>query len=117
MLLVLPGEPVAKFGVCLGESQLDASGRPLSPTEFKLSGHLPVARADIISNVQDTLDLWLGFERTAAAVSVAMAISMDPTLGGTVEWCVTTVVDRYAPIEWNDIMYMGARFLWDVSAR
>jgi hypothetical protein len=117
-LLVIPRAPVAKIGVCLGEGILDASGRPLSPTEFTLAGALVVAHADIIQNVQQALDIWLGFENIPnTAVSVAMAIAMDPTLGGTVEWCETTIIDGYGPIEWNGASYFGARIHWSVSAR
>jgi hypothetical protein len=116
-LLVIPKAPVSNFAVCLGESQLDAGGRPLSPTEFVIAGHLVIARADTVSNVQDNLDQWLGFERTGSIVSVAMAIAMDPTLGGTVEWCETKIIDGYGPIEWAGAMYFGARFNWEVSAR
>jgi hypothetical protein len=114
---VIPRSPVSKFAVCLGESHLDAGGRPLSPTEFTLAGHLIVARADTVSNVQDNLDQWLGFENVAGTVSVAMAIAMDPTLGGTVEWCETTIIDNYGPIDVAGAMYFGARFNWEVSAR
>lgn len=119
MLLVIPRAPVAKIGVCLGEGQLDHNGRPLSPTEFTLSGALVVARADTVANVQDNLDAWLGFENipVTGPVSVAMAIAMDPTLGGTVEWCETIIVDGYGPIEWSGVMYFGARLRWEVSAR
>jgi hypothetical protein len=117
MLLVIPGSTPAKFGITLGEGILDAGGRPLSPTEFSVKGHLVVAKSDIISNVQDNLDKWLGFERTASIVSVAMAIAMDPTLGGTVEWCETTTIGSYSPIEWNGATYFGASFVFEVSAR
>jgi hypothetical protein len=117
MFLVMPGNPISKIGVCLGEGLLDAGGRPVSPTEFTIRAHLIVARADVIANVQDNLDTWLGFERTATAVSVGMAIAMDPTLGGTVEWCECTTEDSYAPIEIAGIMYFGARLNMNVSAR
>jgi hypothetical protein len=117
MLLVLPVRPIANFAVCLGEGQLDASGRPLSPTEFTLKGALVVAKADTISNVQDYLDQWCGFESTSSTVSVAMAIAKDPTLGGTVEWCETRMIESYGPIEWSGAMYFGASFVWEVSAR
>ena len=119
MLLVIPKAPVARVGVCLGEGLLDHAGRPMSPTEFTIAGHLVVARADTMANVQDNLDEWLGFENIPGTgpVSVAMAVAMDPTLGGTVEWCETTIVDGYGPIEWAGAMYFGARINWDVSAR
>lgn len=119
MLLVIPRPPVTKVGVCLGEGILDASGRPLSPTEFTISGYLVVAKADTMVNVQDNLDAWLGFENipVTGPVSVAMAIAIDPTLGGTVEWCETTIIDGYGPIEWAGAQYFGARINWSVSAR
>lgn len=117
MLLVFPRPPAVKFGICLGEGQLDALGIPLSPTEFSLKGALIVAKADNMSNVQDYLDQWLGFQRTATTVTVAMAIAMDPTLGGTVEFCETKIVSSYGPIDWAGAQYFGASFEWEVSAR
>lgn len=117
MLLVIPRQPVAKFAVCMGEGIIEPDGKPMSPTEFTISGFLAVARADTMANVQDNLDVWLGSLHTAASVSVEQAIAADPTLGGTVEWCNTTVVDGYGPIDWAGSMYFGARFNWNVSAR
>ena len=117
MLLVIPRPPVAKFAVCMGEDVIEADGKPMSPTEFTISGFLAVARADTMVNVQDNLDVWLGSLHTSTSVSVEQAIAMDQSLGGTVEWCVTTIVDGYGPIEWAGAMYFGARFNWNVSAR
>ncbi len=117
MLLIIPRPPAAKFGITLGEGQLDASGRPLSPTEFTLKGALIISKADTVVNVQDNLDAWLGYQRTASVVSVAMAIAMDPTLGGTVEWCETKLISHYGPIEWSGAHYFGASFDFEVSAR
>jgi hypothetical protein len=117
MLLVIPRPPVARFAVCMGESVIEPDGKPMSPVEFTISGFLAIARADTVANVQDNLDIWLGTLNTATSVSVEQAIAMDPTLGGTVEWCITTIVDGYGPIEWAGAMYFGARFNWHVSAR
>ena len=117
MLLVFPRPPAVKFGITLGEGQLDAGGRPLSPTEFTFKGALVVAKADLMSNVQDYLDQWLGFANTTTNVTVAMAIAMDPTLGGAVEFCETRIVSGYGPIDWGGVQYFGATFEWEVSAR
>jgi hypothetical protein len=117
MFLVVPTRPVAKFDVCLGAGLLDGSGRPVTPTEFTLKGILPVSRGDTISNVQDTLDQWCGYQAIASTVPVAMAVDTDPTLGGAVEWCIVTSIDSYGPIEWAGVSYMGATFLFSVSAR
>lgn len=114
---MIPGQPVAKFDVCLGAGLLDAFGDPLSPTEFSIRGHLIVSRANTISIVQDDLDQWLGYVRTANTVSVAMAIDMDPTLGGLVEWCIPTIEDGYGPIDVAGATYFGARLNLSVSAR
>lgn len=117
MFLVVPGSPIAKFDVCLGEGILAPDGRPMAPSEFKLRGLLVVGRGDITPNTQDYLDQWLGFQRTATSVSIGMAISMDPTLGGTVEWCEACTEDNYGPIEWSGTTYFGARLLLEVSSR
>jgi hypothetical protein len=117
MFLVLPTRPVAKFDVTMGAGLLDGSGRPLTPTEFTLRGILPVSRGDTISNVQDTLDQWCGYQSTASVVPVAMAIDMDISLGGTVEWCIATMITDYGPISWAGVEYFGATFQFDVSAR
>jgi hypothetical protein len=117
MLLVIPRAPVAKFDVCLGGGLIAADGLPMSPTEFTLAGFLVIAKADTVSNVQDNLDAWLGSIATSGQVSVQQAIEMDPTLGGTVEWCETMLVDSYGPIEWSGAQYFGARFHWNVSVR
>lgn len=117
MLLVFPRPPVSKFDICLGGGVIEADGNPMSPTEFQLKGALVVAKADIDSNVQDYLDQWLGSVRTASTVTVAQAIEMDPTLGGLVEWCITTIISSYGPIEWSGAKYFGASFEWGVSAR
>jgi hypothetical protein len=115
--LVLPTRPIAKYDVCLGAGILDGSGNPMSPTDFTFRGILPVSKADTISNVQDYLDPWCGYQNTASTVSIAMALDLNPTLGGLVEWCNTTVVDSYGPIEWAGVEYFGASFIFEVSAR
>ena len=117
MFLMLPTRPAARFDVCLGAGLLDGSGRPMTPTEFTLKGIMPVSRGDTISNVQDTLDQWCGYQSTATVVPVAMAIDMDPTLGGAVEWCCATMIDSYGPVEWSGVEYFGATFTFEVSAR
>lgn len=117
MFLVAPAKPVTKVDVCLGAGLLDNLGEPITPTEFNIQGVLVIARADTVSNVQDNLDQWLGYERSEETVSIAMAIDMDPTLGGLVEWCIPTVIDSYGPIEWSGVMYFGARMNLNISMR
>jgi hypothetical protein len=117
MFLVLPTRPAARFDVCMGAGLVDGSGRPVTPTEFTLKGILPISRGDTISNVQDTLDQWCGYQSTPSVVPVAMAIDMDISLGGTVEWCIATLITDYGPISWSGVEYFGATFQFEVSAR
>lgn len=116
MFLVIPKPPI-RFDVCLGGGVIAGDGLPMSPTEFGINGALVIAKADLMSNVQDNLDKWLGSVRTNTQVSVQQAIEMDPTLGKTVEWCETMVMDSYGPIDWNGAVYFGAKFQFHVSAR
>ena len=117
MLLVIPDSPVAKFDTTLGAGLLDGSGKPVRPTEFHLRAYLVVARSDTMVNVQDNLDQWLGYLRNSNTVSIAMAIDMDPTLGGLVEWCIPSIENGYGPVEWAGTMYFGAKLLLEVSMR
>src|ERR1700756_3653233 len=86
-VIVSPQRPYVKAGICLGESQLDANGDPLSPTEFRFDLVILCAKASFPEQWQQELDLWLGFQSQPGAVPVPTAVGLDPTLGGAVEFC------------------------------
>ncbi|HVT97636.1 MAG TPA: hypothetical protein VHE33_09020 [Acidobacteriaceae bacterium] len=100
------------FGGVLGADGPDA---PMSPTEVGLDYLILVSQASTVERFETALDLWLGLENDGTAVSVAAAISKDPTLGGTVQWCLPTTVDPPGPVSWNGTEYFGARLHLTVS--
>jgi hypothetical protein len=116
--LVLPARtnPV-KFGICLGEGLLTDSGVPFSPAEFNLDILVIVAHASTTDRVQTQLDQWLGFENDSTSTSVAYAIAIDPTLGGTVDYAEANAVTSYGPVDYNGTMYFGARISVSVSTQ
>lgn len=121
--LVLPGRPYASYvttlegadgfgGVLGGQSQAFAA----APTDFNLDIVIVLSKASTIERVESNLDAWLGFENDGTAVSVPAAVMRDPTLGGTVSWCVPTSADPPGPIEWNALQYFGTRIHFQLSA-
>lgn len=42
--------------------------------------------------------------------SIKAAIEGDPTLGGVADWTVVTGVPFYGPMDYDGVMYFGARF-------
>ena len=116
--LVLPARNnVARFGICLGEGLVNDAGVPLSPAAFNLEVLVVVAHASTTDRVQAQLDQWLGFETDTTATSVAAAIALDPTLGGSVDYCEANAVTSYGPIDYNGTMYFGARISVTVSTQ
>jgi hypothetical protein len=111
--LVVPAKSFIKYGITLTGDVLN--GPVLTPTEFNLDVLVIVARVADQNQIQANLDQWLGFELDADVVSVPMAIAMNPTLNGTVQYCEVMTADSYAPIEWNNVMYFGARIHTIVS--
>ncbi len=89
---------------------------PAAPTDFSLDIIVLLAQASTIERVEASLDAWLGFENDATAVSVPAAILRDPTLGGTVAWCLPTTADRPGPLTWNSVEYFGSRVHFQLSA-
>lgn len=122
--LILPARNnVAKFGICLGEGLTDDNGNPFSPAEFNLDVLVIVAHASTTDRVQQQLDQWLGFEGAndpdtpANIVSVAFAVAMDPTLGGSVDFAECNSVISYGPVDYNGTQYFGARISVTVSTQ
>lgn len=101
------------FGGVLGGQ---AQSVPAAPTDFRLDVVILLAKSSTQERIEAALDNWLGFENDSAAVSVAAAVLRDPTLGGTVAWCLPTTADRPGPITWNALEYFGARVHFQLSA-
>ena len=94
-----------------------AQSVPVSDTNFGLDIMVVVAKASTLERAESDLDLWLGFQNSAGtAVSVAAAVMKDPTLGGTVHWCLPVSADAPGPVDWNTVQYFGARVHFQLSA-
>lgn len=113
---IVPARNIGKYGVTLGGA-VQVNGQLLAVTEFNLDIIVLVARADTVQNVQANVDVWIGAENSGGVVSIPMAIALDDSLGRAVEYCEPMSVDSYGPIEWNGVMYWGARIHTIVSAR
>lgn len=112
--LVIPARNLGKYGVTLVGNPATQS-QLLSVTEFNLDILVIISRASDIEQVQSNLDKWLGFENSAGVVSIPMALALNPTLNGAVEYCEPMNVDSYGPIDYNGTMYFGARIHTIVS--
>jgi hypothetical protein len=112
--VVLPAKNVGKYGITLVGNPA-TQPNILAVTEFNIDILVIVSRSSTIDRVQDTLDQWLGFENDATTVSVPMAIALNESLNGTVQFCEPINVDSYGPIEWNATTYFGARIHTVVS--
>lgn len=117
--IVLPGRPYVKYGVTLegatGFFGDPALGNTVSPNEFSLDYVIIVSQASTLERVESNLDLWLGMEQDGTAVSITAAVSADPSLNGTVDWCVPSTADPPGPIEWNGLQYFGTRIHFNLS--
>lgn len=112
--IVVPARNLGKYGVTLVGNPVTQS-QLLAVTEFNLDIVVLVARAADINQVQNNLDQWLGFELDENVTSIPMALAIDPTLGGAVQFCEPMTVDSYGPVEWNGVTYFGARIHTIVS--
>lgn len=121
--IVLPGRPYIDYVTTLdggtgfgGYLGGQAQSVPMAPTNFNLDIVVVLSKASTLERVEQNLDLWLGFENDTTAVSVVAAVEHDPTLGGTVNWCVATTADPPGPLEWNTMSFFGARIHFQLSA-
>lgn len=123
--IVMPGRPYVSYSTTLegatGFSDgfgpvMGPAGTPVSPTNFSLDYLVIISHASTLERVTGTLDSWLGFESDALAVSVPAAVAADPTLGGTVSWCVAMSADPPGPLTWSGPEMFGTRIHFQLSA-
>ena len=99
------------FGPVLGQ----AVTTPLSPANFFLDYLIILSKASTLERVEAAMDAWLGFESDIGGVSVAAAVAADPTLGGTVAWCLATTADAPGPLSYNGVEMFGCRIHFSLS--
>lgn len=124
-LVIPPRGTFATYGGTMGSDNMgmgtefmglpDAQPAILTATGFRLDLLIVVARNDI-DRTQEALDQWFGYENEPGiSVSAAMAVALDPTLGGVVRWCNALTADAYNPVEWSGAMYFGARIHFEIG--
>lgn len=116
MAAILPGSPYAKYGITLG-GHVAALGAPVPvPVEYNMVIAVFVSRAPSVERAQKSVDTYLGFEPSAAVVSIPVALAADPTLGGVVEFCEAMQVQAYGDVEIAGQQYFQGRVTVHVSA-
>lgn len=99
--LVMPGMPPIVY-----DETLDRA------VTINLVVYLLLSEAAPTEKVQRALDVYIG----TGSQSIYAAIKADPTLGGTVEWCVPKNVSSYNQVEWNAIHFFGCRWNCEIGA-
>lgn len=103
--LVLPGQPFVVYG----QTMMDGA------VAVNLTVLILVSDAAPVDKVQRALDDLLGIG-PGEGHSIAGAVAADPTLGGTVEWCMPTAVTTYGRVEYGGVSFFGARLGLQVGA-
>lgn len=106
VVLIVPGNPFVQYDTTLG---VITSGYPQRAMTLNLIATVVVSDASTVERVQENLDAWLGLGDDMTTVSVAQAVEMDPSLGGTVAFAVPVNVTNYNRIQIAGQDYFGAR--------
>lgn len=108
MALVMPSNPVITYGDTL-------SGGGETEVTINLAVLLLLSDAPPTEKVQRALDAYLGIG-AGESVSIAGAISEDPSLGGVVQWCIPVSVTQYSRVEYGAVNYFGATIICQIGA-
>lgn len=92
------------------EYQVAQGGATVASWEMAIT---VLVQAAVEATAQDAVDDYISPTGTS---SVPAAIAADQDLGGTVAYAVVTEMDRYGEFTFNDIRYIGARFIVEVTA-
>lgn len=103
--IILPGQPFVVYGATL-DGALTVNLRVL----------MLISDAAPEEKVQRALDAYLGIGRGVSASSIPAAIMADPTLGGAVHFCEPLQISQYSRVEYNGIIYLGARLEVSIGA-
>lgn len=119
--IVMPGRPYTNYATTLqgpgfGPVLGPAVTTPVAPTNFNLDLLILLSHASTLERIENNLDAWLGLESDASIVSIPAAILHDPTLGGTVAWCIPTTADPPGPLAWSGPEMFGTRLHLQLSA-
>lgn len=114
MAAVLPGAPFVTYGVTMGAG-LAALGLVNSPVEMNMVVLIIASKAGSTERAQAGVDVYLGLDSDDSVTSIPVALALDPTLGGVVEYAMPVSVTTYGQIEVAGQIYFGARLAIQIS--
>lgn len=109
----VPGSIVTPCAIVQPETveyQVTQGGATVASWEMAV---IVLVQAVVEDTAQDAVDDYISPTGTS---SVPAAIAADQDLGGTVAYAVVTEMDRYGEFTFNEVRYIGARFLVEVTA-
>lgn len=110
---ILPGSPLAKYGITLGEGAIMSVSPVPVPTDFNLVLAVFVSRAPSLQRAQKAVKSYLGLN--ADGPSIPRALYSDPTLGGLAEYCEPLAVTHFGDIEVAGQQYFQGRITVAIS--
>lgn len=110
---ILPGNPLAKYGITLGEGALFSTNPVPVPTDYNLVVAIFVSRAPSLQRAQKNVKAYLGMN--SGGTSVPRAILHDPTLGGLVEYCEPLSITHFGEVNIAGQDYFQGRLTVAVS--
>ena len=106
VVVVLPANPVINYGATMDEAM-----------SISLIAMIIISDAPPVEKTQRALDAYLGMDHgDGSATSVPAAILKDPSLAGTCEFCEPVSVSNYGRVEYNGVIYFGARINLQLGA-
>lgn len=110
---ILPGNPLVKYGITLGEGAMFSVNPIPVPTDYNLVIGIFVSRAPSLQRAQKNVKEYLGLNGDGP--SVPRAILHDPTLGGLVEYCEPLTVTHFGELNVAGQDYFQGRITVAVS--
>ena len=109
----VPGSIVTPCAIVQPETveyQVTQGGATAATWEMAI---IVLVQAVVEDTAQDAVDDYIS---PTGSSSVPAAIVADQDLNGTVAYAVVTEMDRYGEFTFNEVRYIGARFLVEVTA-
>ena len=104
--VVIPANPVVTYGATTDEAMT-----------INLIVLLCISDAAPVEKTQRALDAYLGMDHgDGGEQSVPAAILKDTSLAGTCEFCEPISVSSYGRVEYNGVIYFGARVNVQIGA-
>lgn len=114
MAAIMPGAPFVTYGVTMS-ANLAALRQVNAPVEMNVAVLIITSKAGSTERAQLNIDAYLGLDADDSVTSIPVALALDPTLGGMVEYAEPVSVTTYGQIEVAGQIYFGARLAIQIS--